>query len=78
MGNNRPIKTKCWIKFLEFKNCKYISTEASHDKWKCPGCLRSIIHRQKDKEIPAFHINSNLITMGISKDEFLEWIKENC
>jgi len=78
MGDNRPVKVKCWEKFLESKDCKYNSTEASHDKWKCPGCLRSIIHRSKDKDIPAFHIRTNLKTMNISVKEFYSWIEENC
>lgn len=78
MGDNRPVRVKCWEKFLEFKGCKYRSTEASHDKWHCPGCFRSIIHRGKDKDIPAFHIRSNLKTMGIPVKEFYDWIKDNC
>jgi len=78
MGNDRPIPTKCWINFLKSKGCSYISTEASHDKWKCPNCKRSIIHREKDKDIPGFHIKSNLKTMGISREDFLKWVKENC
>ena len=78
MGNNRPVQVKCWERFLESKGCKYKSTEASHDKWRCPGCTRSIIHRSKDKDIPAFHINTNLKSMNISKDDFWKWVSENC
>ena len=78
MGENRPVKIKCWEKFLDSIGCKYISTEASHDKWKCPGCTRSIIHRGAKKEIPAFHIKTNLKTLGIHPDDFYGWAKENC
>ena len=78
MGGHRPIKTKCWEKYLEFRGCHYKSTSGSHHKWRCPGCFRSIIFRGAEKEIPFAHINTNLTTMGITKEEFLKWIKKNC
>jgi len=78
MSSNRPVQTTCWIKFLKSKKCFYKSTEASHVKWKCPDCLRSIIYREKDKEIPFFHIQSNLKTMKISVKEFWDWAAKNC
>lgn len=78
MGKYRPVKIKCWIKFLKSKGCFYQSTEASHDKWKCPGCTRSIIHREKDKDIPPFHIDRNLLSMNIDKAVFWNWVEENC
>ncbi|TRX52374.1 hypothetical protein FNH22_21925 [Fulvivirga sp. M361] len=64
MGENRPIKTKCWVAFLEYLGCKEEKKKSggSHFKWKCPECRRSIIIRPKDKEIPAFHIFTNLKT----------------
>lgn len=78
MGNWRPVKTSCWVRFLKSKGCKYKSTEASHDKWRCAGCTRSIIFRGKDKDIPSFHIEGDLKTMGIPKLDFWDWVKENC
>ncbi len=78
MGNDRPVPTKCWEKFLKSKDCYYKSTEASHDKWRCKGCIRSIIFWGNQKEIPFAHIKTNLTSMNISKEEFWNWIKENC
>ena len=77
MGNNRPVKTKCWVKFLEAHKCKYLRTKASHDLYKCPNCFRTITHREKDKEIPALHLQSNLKTMGYDLQYLYNWIKEN-
>jgi len=77
MGDNRPIKTICWIKFLKSRNCTP-GKGTNHTKWKCPNCCRSIIFREADKELPFFHVRTNLQTMGISIDEFLKWIEENC
>lgn len=78
MGNNRPIKVKCWEKFLLSLNCNFKSISGSHHKWRCPNCVQSIIFRGAEKEIPFAHISTNLITIGIEKDFFLQWVKENC
>lgn len=77
MGNNRPVKTKCWEAFLEAHNCKFQRTKASHDHWKCPGCFRTITHRGAEKEIPALHLSTNLKTMGKTMEYFYKWIEEN-
>lgn len=78
MGNNRPVQVKCWERFLKANNCSYKSTHASHDKWRCPGCIQSIIFRGAEKEIPFAHIATNLLTMKIEKEVFIEWVKVNC
>jgi predicted RNA binding protein YcfA (HicA-like mRNA interferase family) len=78
MGNNRPVKTKDWLEFLKSKNCKYIRTKASHVHYRCPNCWRTITYREKDKEIPAFHLKTNLSTMGLTLDDLYKWIEENC
>lgn len=79
MGSFRPISTKCWIKFLKAHGCTFKSKKGtSHDKWRCPECIQSIIFRGAEKEIPFFHIQTNLETMGKTKEYFFTWIEENC
>jgi hypothetical protein len=78
MGNDRPIRVKCWIRFLESRGCKPNSQNSSHTKWKCPGCFQSIIFWGDKKEIPFAHITTNLQTMKVTKDDFRKWIEENC
>jgi hypothetical protein len=78
MGNDRPIKVTCWEKFLKYKDCTKVSHEASHTKWKCPGCYQSIIFWGAKKEIPFAHIKTNLSTMKVSTSDFWDWVKENC
>ncbi|OYQ43762.1 type II toxin-antitoxin system HicA family toxin [Flavobacterium aurantiibacter] len=78
MGNNRPVKTKDWVAFLEAHGCKYLRTKSSHDHYKCPGCFRTITHREKDKEIPALHAKTNLATLGKTLQELYDWIDKNC
>ena len=53
-------------------------TRASHDHYKCPGCNRTIMHREKDKEIPAMHLQTNLRTMGLTLKDLYDWIEKNC
>lgn len=77
MGNNRPVKTSDWVAFLDSLGCKYLRTKASHDHYKCPNCLRTITHREKDKEIPALHLRMNLQTMGMSLKDLYDWIDKN-
>lgn len=74
MGNNRPVKTKDWVRFLEFKNCKYLRTKASHVHYKCPNCWRTITFRDKDKEIPVTHLRTNLKTLGLTLGDLYAWI----
>ena len=78
MGNNRPVKTKDWVAFLIAHGCKYQRTTASHDHYKCPNCLRTITHREKDKDVPALHAKTNLQTMGFTLQELYNWIDANC
>ncbi len=78
MGNNRPIKTKCWVAFLLAHGCEYLRTQSSHDHYKCPCCIRTITHREKDKDIPALHLKTNLTTMGKTLKELYEWVEANC
>lgn len=79
MGNYRPIKVKCWEKFLESLGCKFSRTaKGSHHIWKCPNCFQSIVFRGAEKEIPFSHISTNLVTMNIDKEVFLQWVEANC
>lgn len=78
MSNDRPVPTKCWRNFLKHNGCEYKSTEASHEKWRCKQCLRSIIFWGSEKEIPFNHIKTNLATMNVPKADFWAWVKINC
>lgn len=78
MGNNRPVKTKDFVAFLKANNCTYLRTTASHDHYKCPNCWRTITIREKDKEIPAMHIKTNVRTMGKTLEDVYIWIEKNC
>ncbi|MDR7215134.1 MULTISPECIES: type II toxin-antitoxin system HicA family toxin [Dyadobacter] len=78
MGNNRPVKLKDWIRFLEAHGCKHERhSSGSHDHWKCPGCWRTITHRIHLKEIPPMHLKTNLVSMGKTLEYLYDWIEKN-
>lgn len=62
-------------KFLLAIGCEFKSQEGSHRKYKKPGLLRPIII-PCDDELPPFIISNNLRTLGLSKDQFTEAIKD--
>jgi len=62
---------------MKKKGLVFKRTKGSHDIWDYPddSLLRPVVIRSKDKEIPGGHIHTNLITLGISYDEFEKEIK---
>lgn len=74
----KAIKVSCWEKFLQLNKCRFNRTKASHDIWKCPGCIKPIVFRGAKKEIPAFHIHTNLKTMRVDAADFYSWVEQNC
>lgn len=75
----RPVKTKCWIKFLIEQGCvKKKDKGGSHSIYKKAGALRTIPVREKDKLVPAFHIQTGLSTLNIDKAVFWSWVDQNC
>lgn len=78
MGKHRPIRVACWVRFLRAHGCDYDRTQASHHLWKCNNCFRSIIFRGAEKDIPADHIRSNLRSLEIEFDYFLDWLSKHC
>ena len=72
-----PIKTPCFIKYLNMKGCVQ-GKGTNHKKWKYPGGFRSIIFDRNDKEIPYIHVKNNLKIMGSTMAGFKKWAKMNC
>ena len=70
-GSFRPVKTKIFIKFLKKHNCYRVGSNSggSHFYWKKPGLTRRIVIREADKDIPPFHIKTNLETLGLKFED---------
>lgn len=61
--------------FLADIGCTPISTEGGHEKWKKEGCLRSVILQTHIDPVPEFIIKNNLRTLGLTRKDFIGWLK---
>jgi len=77
MASPPSIKTPCFIKFLLSKNCKPAEGK-KHNKWKCPGCFRSVIFDRSEKEIPYLHVKNAMRNLGTTMAAFKAWAAKNC
>jgi hypothetical protein len=74
----KPIPTKKFEKWLKKRGLICKRRTASHDVWNYPDgqeqLWRPVIFRGAQKEIPGFHIHTNLITLNVDYDTFLKEI----
>lgn len=70
-----PIKTKNFIKFLDYVGCRLKRTKGDHLIFDRIGLQRPIVV-PNDREVPVFIIRNNLRTLGIEPEEFLEILKK--
>lgn len=78
MGNNRPLSTKCWEKFLCLKGYHHSHTSGSHDIWTKTGTSRPIPVWGLKKEIPADHLRTSARTIGCTILDIYKWAEKNC
>lgn len=71
-----PVKTQDFIAFLNSLNYQLVRIKASHSMYNIPGNNKSrpIVIRESDKEIPGFHIKSNLKTMGKTLEDLNKFL----
>ena len=70
-----PLKRKKFEKFLEFIGCEFKRQKGDHLIYGRVGLKRPIVITT-DREVPVFIIQSNLHTLKISPDEYLEILKK--
>lgn len=61
--------------FLSDIGCVYVGTKGGHEKWRKEGCDRPIIFQTHFKVIPEFILKNNLAVLGITRKEFIDWLK---
>jgi hypothetical protein len=67
-----PLKKKKWIAFLEYIGCEFLrNVPGDHILYDRPGLKRPIVFTD-DKEISVMLIMSNLKTLGMNREEYLE------
>ena len=62
-------------KFLFDIGCKRISIERGHEKWHKDGCLRPVIIQTHIDPIPEFIVKNNLRSLGLTRNDFINWLK---
>lgn len=61
--------------FLFYVGCSRITIEGGHEKWHKEGCLRPIIIQTHIDPIPEFIVRNNLRSLGLTKSDFINWLK---
>ena len=61
--------------FLFDIGCSRISVEGGHEKWYKAGCLRPVIIQTHIDPIPEFIVKNNLRSLGLTRNDFVEWLK---
>lgn len=72
-----PIRWRKFEKFLFHVGCEFVEqARSSHRKYRKKGLLRPIIIPVHTKDIQPFLIQSNLKTLGITREQYLEIIAD--
>lgn len=66
----RPIHYAKFERFLKEVGCHFVRQVGDHRVWDRPDLIRPIIVRTK-KDLPIMEIKSNLRTLGMSNQEYL-------
>lgn len=75
MGELHTIKTSDWRKFLTYKKLHFHRIKGDHEIWVKEGLLRPVVFRTNEKEIPIFHIKTNLKTIQSDMQELRNFLK---
>ncbi len=71
----RPLHYRKFEQFLLKVGCRLIRQEGDHRVWNRSDLLRPVIVRAK-KDLPVFEIKSNLRTLRVSTEEYLNMLDE--
>lgn len=63
-----------WRRFLKHCGCNYHRTKGGHEMWGKSGLTREVVVQTHIDPIPEFIIKNNLKTLGVSTQEFKEWL----
>jgi hypothetical protein len=70
----RNIPLKLFRQFLTEKGCVCNRTSGGHEHWSRKDLLRPITIQSHIDPIPEFIIKNNLRILGLTKQDFLDWI----
>lgn len=75
MAGLKNISLKTFRSFLKDQGLKKIRTNGGHEVWSRIDLIRPIILQTHKDPIPEFIVQNNLANIGLSKKDFIEWLK---
>lgn len=72
----RNVSPREYRAFLTSQGCNLIRFNGGHEIWSRNGLLRSITFQSHIEPVPEFIIKNGLRTLGITRNEFMEWLHE--
>ena len=63
------------VKIFEMAGCVYSRTKGDHLIYHFPGAIRPVVI-PKYKEVPAFVIMNNMRVIGMSREEYFEFLSK--
>jgi hypothetical protein len=70
----RNIPLKLYREFLVEKGCVCIRTNGGHEHWSRSDLVRPITIQTHIDPVPEFIIKNGLRILGLTKQDFLDWI----
>ena len=71
----KPIHYKIQIKIFEMAGCVYARTKGDHLVYHHPDAIRPVVI-PKYKEVPAFVIKNNMRVIGMSREQYFEFLEK--
>lgn len=75
MAGLKNISLKTFRTFLKDKGLKKIRTSGGHEIWSGKDFQRPITLQSHIDPIPEFILKNSLKNMGMTKEDFIEWLK---
>ena len=71
----KPTSYQIQVKIFEMAGCKYLRTKGDHLIYHYPDAIRPVII-PKYKEIPVFISRNNMKIIGMTREQYLEFLKK--
>jgi len=71
----KNISLKLFRKYLKYKGLKHIRSNSGHEVWCRSDLNRPVILQTHVDPIPEFVVKNNLRTLGVGRDDFIEFLK---
>jgi hypothetical protein len=71
----KNIPVRVFRQYLEWKGLKCIRTKGGHEVWAGKNLARPIIFQSHIDPIPEFIIRNNLNSLGVTKDDFYDFLE---